>query len=407
LSSCCIRVLFLFTSAAIAQERGPLPRELDRNHYPLPPGAIARIGTPPALTGFASSLAWSADGKQFVAADWDGVTVFDAATGRRMASMPGLTDARNVSAPLMRDGRTILRLNGSAGSLVDIESGEALFSFTLPSPLGDSGRRLYSLNVSANHRFLGGIASESSMPGVAWRYDLARNRFVRLVNDRADLQSMRLSPDGKRVYATGGTSDPELTARTIGSDKELWTTRLKGSGTLRAISADGKRLVVSDMGGLSVFDSAHGNRIMTRAIESQAPPGVWGIDISPDGKMLALADGEHVFVWETSTAKLVHRFDHSAKLAAFSPDAKSLLTASAWVQRWNLSTGKPVFETSLLDRPTERNCCRGRATGRGFYQLSGPALGLPAVVRENLVCSQFGTFQVDRTNGISATKNAF
>ena len=346
-----VLVLVLLASATAAQDRGPPPRELDRHGYSLPPGSIARIGTPPALTGFASSLAWSADGKQFVAADWDGVTVFDAESGRRIASFPGATDAKNVSAPLMRDGRTLLRLNGSAGSLVDIQSGETLHAFTLPSPLGDSGRRLYSLNVSANHRFLAGIASESSAPGVAWRYDLARNRFTRLINDRADLQSMRLAPDGKRVYATGGTSDPELTARAIGSDKEHWTVPLKGSGTLRAISADGKRLVVSDLGGLSVFDSADGKRVMTTAIESTSPPGVWGIDLSPDGKLLALADGDQVLVWDTATSKVLHRFAHAARLASFSPDGRSLVTASAWVQRWDLLTGKPVLAPSLLDRP--------------------------------------------------------
>lgn len=343
--------LVMFSGATAAQDRGPAPRQLDCYGYPLPPGAIARIGAPPALTGFASSLAWSSDGKQFLAADWDGVTIFDAASGRRITSLPGATDAKNVSAPLTRDGRTLLRLNGSAGSLIDLESGDSLLSFTLPPPLGDVGRRLYSLNVSANHRFLCGISSESSMPGVAWRYDLARKRFNRLINDRADLQSMRLSPDGKHVYATGGTSEPELTARLTGSDKELWTVRLKGTGTLRAISADGSRLVIADVGALWVFDSADGKRVMTTPVESQSPPGVWGIDISPDGKLLALADGEHVLVREVSTANLLYRFDQPARLVAFSPDSKSLLTASTWVQRWDLSTGKPMFPQSLLDRP--------------------------------------------------------
>src|SRR5207237_1341153 len=77
--------------------------------------------------------------------------------------------------------------------------------FSLPAPFGAPDRKVYSLNLSADCRFLAGVAGVTSMPGVAWRYDLARDRFSRILADRADLHSVRLSPDGKRAYATGGT----------------------------------------------------------------------------------------------------------------------------------------------------------------------------------------------------------
>src|SRR5262245_59668018 len=66
----------------------PPPRELkfDRNGYSLPPGAVARLGIPPALTGFTGSIAWTADGKQFIVGDQDGVGLFDSVSGRQVQS---------------------------------------------------------------------------------------------------------------------------------------------------------------------------------------------------------------------------------------------------------------------------------------------------------------------------------
>src|SRR5436190_21997805 len=80
--------LTLLPALGPAAEPGPPPREdrLDRHGYPLPPGAVDRLGVPPPLAGFAWSLAWTADGTQIVAADWNGVTLLDAATGRWLAT---------------------------------------------------------------------------------------------------------------------------------------------------------------------------------------------------------------------------------------------------------------------------------------------------------------------------------
>jgi len=345
-----LAILVLLASSTSAREPDPVPRELhfDRNGYPLPPGAIARLGIPPALTGFAWSLAWTADGKQFVAIDLNGVTVFDAATGRWVEMVPGASGRGTVKNLLVRDGRSLFRLDGNHGSLFDALTGEDIFTFKLPSPLGDPGRSLYSIDLSANHRFLAGIASADSSPGVAWRFDLASHRYTRLVNDRADLQSLRLSPDAKRVFATGGTADPELTARDVVNAKELWTVPLKGIGKLRAISADGRCVAVTDQAGMTVFDAVNGKALMSTPIDSTTPPGMWGVDLSPDGSRLALADDRVVIVWNTTTGKVQHRLAHEARLVAFSPDGKSLLTGSAWIQRWDLATGKEMYAKPFL-----------------------------------------------------------
>ena len=113
-----IALLLLFPIAALA-EPGPAPHEyrVDRSGFPLPTGAIARLGVPPPLSGFAWTLGWTADGSRFVVVDYSGVTVFNAATGRWIESQAIGTEGRSLYTPLSRDGRLLFLLNGRTGAL--------------------------------------------------------------------------------------------------------------------------------------------------------------------------------------------------------------------------------------------------------------------------------------------------
>jgi len=357
--------LTLLSLFASAQEPGPAPREIhvDTNGYLLPAGAVARFGVPPALSGFPCAIAWSADGKQFVTGDRSSLVVFDAATGRPVETQSLGTEHRSLYTVLSRDGRRLISLNGSSAS-VYVTATAAVRGFNLPSSFGDSDRRVYSLTLSNDCRFLSGVAAPSAKPGVAWRYDLARDEFTRVVNDRADLGSVRLSPDGMRIYATGGNQVSELTARDLDTGRELWTVGLKSNGTLRAVSADGRRLAFSDSNGLTVFDAADGKEVLAVPIKSPTPPGMWAIDLSSDGARVALTDCRKVTVWDVTTGKLRHEFPDAGRLLAFSPDSKALLTAGAWVQRWDMETGKPAYPVPIIDRPVGASVLKWSNDGR-------------------------------------------
>jgi WD40 repeat protein len=357
--------LFLLVPLPVLAEPGPAPHEYrtDRHGYSLPPGAVARLGVPPALSGFPWALGWTADARRFVTVDYGGVTIFDAGTGRWLESQAIGTEGRSLYTPLSRDGRFLFLLNGRTGVLYDTAAA-ATHTFTLPAPFGDPDRKVYSLNLSADCRFLAGVTGPTWMPGVAWRYDLARDRFTRIITDRADLHSVRLSPDGKRAFAIGGIAEPELSAHNLVTGKELWTVRLKNIGQLRTVSADGRRLAVSDGDGVRVFDTTDGKLVLTAPVDSSTPPGLWGIDLSPDGGRLALAIDREVAIWDAATGTVKHRLPHAARLVAFSPDGRSLLTVSAWVQRWDVETGRPAFPAPIIDKPVAASLLRWSRDGK-------------------------------------------
>src|SRR5262249_23280379 len=117
-----------------AQSTKPTPR-LDLYGDPLPPGAVARLGTMRLRHSGTSDLTFSKDGKRLIScSEWDGaVRVWDAASGRqlrwkRLASVKMLLPGGELAAAWY-DSRTRLHdvatgeergplLNKSLGSLL-------------------------------------------------------------------------------------------------------------------------------------------------------------------------------------------------------------------------------------------------------------------------------------------------
>ncbi|HEY8504477.1 MAG TPA: WD40 repeat domain-containing protein, partial [Gemmataceae bacterium] len=67
---------------------------------------------------------------------------------------------------------------------------------------------------------------------------------------------------------------------------------------------------------------------------------------SPDGKLLALADGSEVSVWDVESGKSLHDFGHTYAIwtVAFAPDGKTLASGAAYTdpvaRLWDPLTGR-------------------------------------------------------------------
>jgi WD40 repeat protein len=102
--------------------------------------------------------------------------------------------------------------------------------------------------------------------------------------------------------------------------------------------------------------------VLTAPVDSTSPPGLWGIDLSPDGGRLAMAVDREVTIWEPG-GTVKHRLPHAARLVAFSPDGRSLLTVAAWVQRWDVETGRPAYPAPVLEKPLAASLLRWSRDG--------------------------------------------
>src|SRR5262245_2968442 len=95
--------------AAAASAQQPPPGR-DRFGDPLPPGAVARFGTVKLRHGAdIRGVQFQPDGKRLIAWGWDGVRVWDVATGaevRHVPPWPAGAQWRMRNAVLSPDGRT-------------------------------------------------------------------------------------------------------------------------------------------------------------------------------------------------------------------------------------------------------------------------------------------------------------
>lgn len=82
-------------------------------------------------------------------------------------------------------------------------------------------------------------------------------------------------------------------------------------------------------------------------------PGVYDLEISPDGKMLAIAQGDTAQLWDVATGKVAATLARhpGAALMAFSPDGKILATTGTCacepafdnpVRLWDPASGQPI-----------------------------------------------------------------
>jgi RNA polymerase sigma factor (sigma-70 family) len=248
----------------------PPDAKADLHGDPLPPGAVARLGTVRWRHGSrARVLAFAAGGKEVVTAGPDGqVRVWDTSTGRELRRLGKRTEA-----------------------------GPADLTFLRPTALSADGRR----------------AATSDGGGVrVW--DVATGKEVRrfAVEDRNPLIALALTPDGEGLLISAGQGRVVLWDVATGKQRRRFEIKgKKGDGPSPGVgglvfSADGKSLAAPFFEGLAVgdthrfgvrlWDVATGKEVLRvgRPLPGdEFPPNVPHPAFSPDGKVIAwvAADG--------------------------------------------------------------------------------------------------------------------
>lgn len=301
-------------SKPVEEAKGPAPL-VDAFGDPLPPGAVARLGTVRFRTSdFPKHLAVSPDGKRLVstaALQHSRLAVWEADTGRPVheVELPGYPQPEAVCWP------------ANEGGLAAIKTGMkdyVVWQFTDPDAPPPAGDR-------SNSTGLGTFAvSAFSADGT-------------------------LIAGGERAGPQGTAGKlqvwPVRSGRPVREATPLFTIDTADGFVALMFTADGKRLVGITQG------RQPDRRVLGPIITSE--PG-------------ARADTARVFVWDVATGKERTTFeivaggfgvDYSSRSvrAAVAPDGKTVFTPTldAHVKAWDLTTGKERFDVAAFGPPGE------------------------------------------------------
>jgi WD40 repeat protein len=316
-------------------ETGELLRHLERLGAALP--HVAKNELQLAF----NAMEFSPDGRYFVAGI-DGTSVaavFDGRTGALHCLIDGTEkEFFGRGQAFSADGRRLVLRGEESVSVWDPASGERLARW-------DVGIGTYVAADADGSRVMAG-----QLDGAYLVWDVGEPEPVHtLETDSATPWVVALSPDGTRAYTTGTDSTVRVWAPRTGRDRTTLTGNVGGVMRL-AFSPDGSRVASADGIGLAhVWNRRTRERVEIRAhwVERESKKAanyVTDVEFSPDGRWLLTAGvNSRAWINDAATGEAIRTFDHDYILwsARFSPDGRRVLTASedGTASLWDAGSG--------------------------------------------------------------------
>ncbi|MHB1423197.1 MAG: sigma-70 family RNA polymerase sigma factor [Gemmataceae bacterium] len=349
------------TLAAPALPRQEKPRQskprVDAVGDPLPPGAIARLGSQRFRhADDIARIAFTSDDKRLVSQGADGVRHWDAATGKELRHIAPEAGRFWAAGDLSPDGKWL------AGK------------FTKPYP---------------------------SLTGPLELWDTESSRKIADVGEGFCANAC-FSPDGKLLAFTSKQENVCIYDLKSRRTMRSWQSDLKDVWSI-AFSADSRQLLTSDKAGLvRLWDVATGRQLQEFRPQAGATHAICPeyTALSPDGKLLALIEDNErqtpaagkvewkarISVRDAATGKQVRLLTCAAKefvqgiafpfvSLLFRRDSKRLLTSGPdeFLREWDVATGKELRRIAL---PPGMPPYALRALSRDEKQLAAVMVGV-------------------------------
>jgi WD40 repeat protein len=354
------------TDATVAKDNSLLahePATAKKDLYgdPLPPGAIARLGTMRLRhRNEVRCVAWSPDGKFLASGSWhDGVRLWNGSTGQlvRELSVGGNSTHGVAFSP---DGGKLAAV-GDEGMVWqwDVNTGKKLFEKNAHKG------RVHSIAYSSDGRSFASAGEDgrvcvcdSESGTERWAFAAEGNNFHHPVAISPDNRLLASAPGGKiflwdlksgrrlRIIDTG----PRRETISLGFlDKETLVT----AGSRYQVEKVRDKQVTRYVGETQIWNARTGT--LVRELKAEGNDGPGNMALSPDGKVIAISHRSRLRLWSLADGKPIReitgftnkRGDDSQGLA-FSPDGKRLAgkIGDISVRCWEVATGRPTLEYS-------------------------------------------------------------
>jgi RNA polymerase sigma factor (sigma-70 family) len=339
-------------------EKAPGPAR-DRFGDPLPPGALARMGTVRFRHGgIINSISFSPDDRILVTAGSERpVRLWDVATGREIRRRAGHEDMGDWGSgawvAYSPDGKT-LAVGNEEGMVIlwDAAKGKELRKLQDPRWWVLGG-----LAFSADGKTVAAGVGEHRI--AVW--DVATGRLLHQLDGGEKIRTNGLpiafAPDG-RLLASGGLGETiHLWDMKTGKEQRRFTVQPpqpkeksvseSTSGRVQAVafSPDGRLLASAAADSpVRLWDLTTGKEVRSLPLYRS---GAHALTFSRDGKMLACGYGEGIArVWETATGKEIRRIQAGKSWlsgVAFLHDGKTLATSGdSAIRFWDIPSGAEI-----------------------------------------------------------------
>lgn len=331
----------------------------DAQGDPLPPGALARLGTIRYRFAGVGSV-FLPDGKTVVSvAQGNALHLWDARTGRlvRQIDTGSFSAGSGGGVALSADGRR-LAVSGSihddtqpgwrsVARVFDLVTGKDLRTVERPPREGvnalaltPDGKLLFTLDRDGKLRI------EEVDTGA----ELLRQQFPGDVT-----AALALSPDGSTVAVGSGPNTHKLFVWKWEAAEEPRAIVVVDQyrGRHLAFSPDARSIAdCSDIeSDVRVWDVRSGRLLHKLELPDHEPYRHYYVAFAPDGKSLAASGGTNnrsaVHLWDPATGGFVKRLDFGGASLAFSPDGKLLVAGS---RVWDLAAGKELSANDAAHR---------------------------------------------------------